>query len=593
MIKYYYLFLGKHKRHHMNKIELSYSSRNFSGSPRVTFSQNTDSSPSKEVYQKYQNSEEVSSTSKTVITSKLNFSAKTFIPFSNSLTPKSSITTSSIGQTSTVGSLEKDLVLLEKQIPPPQDCNLITLDTLSLEAKTLYAIYISTSNSPAALSFNYNNKILSKYSESRSRPKNDASKFFHFQLDNKANIWFEEIHKSKPLLWYNSDGNFNFVKVKYITLDNRRNKYHLKWDAKSSLTLSYEIWKMDANLKRDKKVFCSNYLSKIKSRYDSADKTSDKPESRLEYLTKKIISDKPYRILAHGYLSYETELIDLLESRPAIHPEEFQKLISYNFKNAKLLDLVLNHNLIREKPEREYTNFEQERLEFLGNSILEFVIAKFCYENPSLKLTRFYLDDLLKNKSGIKYLTKLGIFKFTKLSGINPTMQSENLSNIKAYMDLFEVLIGAIYLDSDIGSVEKFYLRHFQNDCNETCQISISKMNNDNKNEDLTILENSTSYELKKLAAFSSNITLTLIEIFVYRHFPKADPFQLTSKSAVLYALSPLSADEIGKIYLEKGIQEIQSIMHKACADIINEHLQIWNLQEKTNECQFIQGGSK
>ena len=49
----------------------------------------------------------------------------------------------------------------------------------------------------------------------------------------------------------------------------------------------------------------------------------------------------------------------------------------YEFKNSKMLDIALTHS--------SYSSNNYERLEFLGDSILDFLIADILYSNKSFK----------------------------------------------------------------------------------------------------------------------------------------------------------------------------------------------------------------
>lgn len=57
--------------------------------------------------------------------------------------------------------------------------------------------------------------------------------------------------------------------------------------------------------------------------------------------------------------------------------EEFEKNIGYTFKNINVLKKALTHISYANEKKVE----SNEKLEFLGDSILEFVMSKYLYEN--------------------------------------------------------------------------------------------------------------------------------------------------------------------------------------------------------------------
>jgi len=138
--------------------------------------------------------------------------------------------------------------------------------------------------------------------------------------------------------------------------------------------------------------------------------------------------------------------------------EELQKKINYKFKNQELLKKALTHKTyaFEAKTPLEYN----ERLEFLGDSILGFIIAEQLHNANKYfsegELTR-RRSTLVNNSFLAEKAIKLGIGDFlllgrgeSKLEGFkNPT----NLANA------LEALIGAVYLDSDLNTTRSFILR--------------------------------------------------------------------------------------------------------------------------------------
>ncbi len=135
--------------------------------------------------------------------------------------------------------------------------------------------------------------------------------------------------------------------------------------------------------------------------------------------------------------------------------KEIEKRINYEFKNKNLLENALTHKTyaFEAKTPVEYN----ERLEFLGDSILGFVVAEDLYHTNKYfsegELTRrrslFVNNNFLYTKS-----KEIGLGDFLKL-GKGESMQNgcKNPTNLANAM---ESLIGAVYLDSDIKRVTSF-----------------------------------------------------------------------------------------------------------------------------------------
>ena len=118
----------------------------------------------------------------------------------------------------------------------------------------------------------------------------------------------------------------------------------------------------------------------------------------------------------------------------------------YEFKNKALLDLAFTHS--------SYSKINNERLEFLGDSVLNLVITKYLFENyPELdegKMSRVRSN--LVNQETLSTLSKnLELQKNIKLSAGEEKTNGREKKSILS--NTFEALIGAIYLDSNLDVV--------------------------------------------------------------------------------------------------------------------------------------------
>lgn len=135
---------------------------------------------------------------------------------------------------------------------------------------------------------------------------------------------------------------------------------------------------------------------------------------------------------------------------------DLEKNLRVKFKNKDLLAQALVHkSYLNENPEVKVES--NERLEFLGDAILSFLVAEKLfgkYHNlPEGELTN--LRSLLVRTSTLARLAKrLKIGQFLQLSKGEAGEGGNNNPNILA--DSLEAIIGAIYLDSGMSSAKRF-----------------------------------------------------------------------------------------------------------------------------------------
>ncbi len=133
-----------------------------------------------------------------------------------------------------------------------------------------------------------------------------------------------------------------------------------------------------------------------------------------------------------------------------INIKSLEKKIKYKFNNKKILIISLTH--------RSYNNNHNERLEFLGDSILNFIITKKIYKNFSnIKegvMTRIR-SRLVNKKNLFKIANKINLNKYILLG--NGEIKNKKIYNKKSILaNTIEAIIGAIYIDSkNINKTEK------------------------------------------------------------------------------------------------------------------------------------------
>lgn len=126
-----------------------------------------------------------------------------------------------------------------------------------------------------------------------------------------------------------------------------------------------------------------------------------------------------------------------------------------NFKNNNLLQQALTHrSWVNENADNMGTN---ERLEFLGDAILEFIVSKEIYTkfpNEEEGYLTALRANLVNTKNLAEVANKLAIGKMIKLSKGEEDGGGRDNSSLLA--DTVEAIIGALFLDQGIEASEKF-----------------------------------------------------------------------------------------------------------------------------------------
>lgn len=132
-----------------------------------------------------------------------------------------------------------------------------------------------------------------------------------------------------------------------------------------------------------------------------------------------------------------------------------------SFKNPTLFDLALTHSsYVNEHPEVGQDN---ERLEFLGDAVLGFVIAEMLYTMyPTINEAQ--LTHLRSRLVDEKQLGQLGAeFNLGKLMRLGKGTDCDGGRNNPSLLnDTFEATLGAYFLDAGIEPVRRYILDIFQ-----------------------------------------------------------------------------------------------------------------------------------
>ncbi len=133
--------------------------------------------------------------------------------------------------------------------------------------------------------------------------------------------------------------------------------------------------------------------------------------------------------------------------------KRIEKIIHYSFKDKEKLKTAFTHSSYANQHSIE----SYERLEFLGDSILNFIVADELFklsQDEEGKLTKWRAR--LVNSENLSYIIdNLGLAKYILVGD-----SIKNIGDLKSVKeDLFESITGAIYIDSSIDKARRFVTR--------------------------------------------------------------------------------------------------------------------------------------
>jgi ribonuclease-3 len=148
-------------------------------------------------------------------------------------------------------------------------------------------------------------------------------------------------------------------------------------------------------------------------------------------------------------------MIDSHSSLEAESPQEFARRLGLRFKDALLLNRALTHrSFLNEHPEALEDN---ERLEFLGDAVLDFLVGAWLYnrfpEMPEGSLTRLR-SALVRTEQLAKFASQIGLGSAMQLG--HGEIEGGGRARPALLCATFEALIGAMYLDGGIEAVKAF-----------------------------------------------------------------------------------------------------------------------------------------
>ena len=147
-----------------------------------------------------------------------------------------------------------------------------------------------------------------------------------------------------------------------------------------------------------------------------------------------------------------------------MNTEQFETNIRYIFKNKALLKKALTHTSYAYENKVD----SNEKLEYLGDSILEFIVSKYLYG----KYTNLSEGEMTKVRANVVCENSLYVIakrhNFSDFLYLGKSERASKNSKKAILADAVEALIAAIYLDGGIDFSEKFIIDNLKDYIDES-----------------------------------------------------------------------------------------------------------------------------
>ena len=141
---------------------------------------------------------------------------------------------------------------------------------------------------------------------------------------------------------------------------------------------------------------------------------------------------------------------------------DLEHKLNYYFNDRNLLKNALLHKSLGNE-RKEYKNQNNERLELLGDAVLDLIVAEYLYKNykNASEGTIAKLKAMIVSEPILAKISRqIGVGKFLMLSRGEVMSGGRNRESILA--DSFEATLGAVYIDSNLEEARVFALSHIK-----------------------------------------------------------------------------------------------------------------------------------
>src|SRR5213082_4040157 len=179
---------------------------------------------------------------------------------------------------------------------------------------------------------------------------------------------------------------------------------------------------------------------------------------------------KRFRLLRCTRTVILTRVSDFAQNDSGVTPLE--ERIGYKFRNSLLLAEALTHPSLGHEAQRYH--FDYQRLEFLGDAVLQLVITEYLFQHfggeAEGQLTK--LRSRLVSRETLKmHAATLDLGRYILMG--RGEESSGGRSRTSTLADAFEALIGAIYLDGGLEAAKEFILTQTRGDLAQLAETPV------------------------------------------------------------------------------------------------------------------------
>jgi len=160
-------------------------------------------------------------------------------------------------------------------------------------------------------------------------------------------------------------------------------------------------------------------------------------------------------------------MLDMPDLRP------LEERLGHTFRDQSLLLQALTHrSYINEHPDFPYTH--NERLEFLGDAVLELVVTEYLYKNfanPEGDLTNWRAA--LVNAKTLAGISQDIHFEEFLLLSKGEARDKDSKARMYILANAIEAIMGAIYLDGGTPAAEKFVQKHILSHLKQILELEL------------------------------------------------------------------------------------------------------------------------
>ncbi len=142
--------------------------------------------------------------------------------------------------------------------------------------------------------------------------------------------------------------------------------------------------------------------------------------------------------------------------------KELEEKLNYSFRNKQLLTEALTHTSFNEGKKKN-TIPDNERLEFLGDSVINLVITDYLFK----KFGKLHEGELSKLKAHL--VSSKFLYNLARSIELNTYIflgrgeeKNGGRENIRIIASLFEAIAGAVYLDSNFKTTSSVLIKFFE-----------------------------------------------------------------------------------------------------------------------------------